>query len=153
MSEKTHQKATRQIKPTETPPNPQYTPSMGGGKLRSELYQTRLCLTAQEIDDFLNKDAYAFSYKYMNPQAVGVMITLCKPNPLAHEQKYTKQIQRGLLELSENDATQKTRDLFSHTDLVAIPTDSLGIEINFLVARLYDNGFRLCKQVDEVKPQ
>ena len=120
-----------------------FTPALGGGKERSVTYQTKLCRTAGQIDEFLNQDAYAYSYIYWNTQAKGVFVTLCKPNPKSHIQKYAKRIERGFLELTENEAQEAVRQTF--------PIDT---EINesLFFARLYENGYKLVKQVDREKP-
>ena len=121
-----------------------FTPALGGGKERSVTYQTKLCRTAGEIDEFLNQDAYAYSYIYWNTQAKGVFITLCKPNPKSHIQKYQPRIERGLLEISESDAIPKIKALFPVDDLDLLPFQQI-------LTRLYDEGFRLCEQVDRKK--
>ena len=120
-------------------PEPITDPALGGGKERSVTYETRLCMSAQAIDDFLNRDKYAYSYIYWNPQAIGVFVTICKPNPKAHKQKYAPRTERNMQALTENQA-QNLINNFPETDLDA------------LVTRLYEQGYKLIKEVDTVKP-
>lgn len=126
-----------------------FPPELGGGKERSEFYESHFCQTAEDIDRTLNQDAYAYTYKYITPHGKGTMIILCKPNPKSFLQKYAKRVEHGLEVLGENDATQQTKDLFPY-DKDSTP---LRLDIELIIARLYDNGYKIVKQVDrEVKP-
>ena len=137
--------AVEATKETEKIAEQSFTPALGGGKERSVTYQTKLCRTAGEIDEFLNQDAYAYSYIYWNVQAKGVFVTLCKPNPKSHIQKYAKRIERGLIEINESDTLPLIKALFPADDLDLLPFQEI-------LTRLYDDGFRLCQQLDREKP-
>lgn len=122
--------------------NNTFTPELGEGKERSVTYETKLCQTAKEIDNYLNRDKYAYSYIYWNPQAKGVLVTLCKPNPKAFIQKNAKRVERGMQELTEDEANEAIKNLFM------LPDKDKELHIDLVFTRLYENGFKVVKLVD-----
>jgi len=126
------------------------TPSaLGGGKPRSYRYRSKFCRWADEIDDYLNQAA-SYDYIYWNPQAVGVIITLGTVNAEYLKQLDAKpHIERGYEEMSEADAKTATQNQIADN----MVSKATRINIDIVLTRLYENGFRLFKPVDKkVKP-
>lgn len=135
-------------------------PALGGGKAKSVIYQTKLCLTDKEIDEYINKDAYAYSYIYWNPQAKGVFVTLCKPNPEAHKRLYAKRVEQGLIIQTVDEAKQAALEdykklsyidgkLKKHQQFTDEEISKFTSIFGNVLSTLYERGYRLFAPQDK----
>ena len=113
------------------------------------IYKGHSCPTPEKAAKVTTEAFKLNGYIYLTiPQAKGAWLIAAVPNPEAFKHKQERRVELGLAELNEDEAIKTAENQFSNLDR----DKKMTVEI--AMTRLYDNGFKLCKQVDrEVKPQ